>query len=42
MVYPETLDFDKFCNALAKALSLFPTFSGRLVRSGDDWKVRLF
>jgi hypothetical protein len=39
-VYPDLLDFQIFCNALRKALALYPMFGGRLQKLEDGWKVR--
>ncbi|KAJ7121825.1 transferase family-domain-containing protein [Mycena crocata] len=40
-VLPEELDISKFNSALSQTLARFPPFSGRLQRSGDDWRIDL-
>jgi hypothetical protein len=40
-VLPEELNISKFKSALARTLTRFPTYAGRLNRTDDDWRVRV-
>ncbi|KAF9068449.1 hypothetical protein BDP27DRAFT_1403283 [Rhodocollybia butyracea] len=38
-VIPQKIDPQRFCTALQKALAIFPTFAGRLRKSGDGYEI---
>ncbi|KAF9068448.1 hypothetical protein BDP27DRAFT_1327362 [Rhodocollybia butyracea] len=36
---PQKIDAQRFCTVLQKALAIFPTFAGRLRKSGDGYEI---